>query len=193
MDTAASLTLLAIVTGPIAAVAISLWIEGRRRRRETRLSVLRQLIITRHLPGDPNYSAAINLVPVEFNDDPAVIAEYKAYQEAIRQVPGSDPEAIARCDQRLAITQTKLIFAIMRSLKLKASEADLPAEAYAARGFIQRDNLYLQSLHGTVRIADALEAQVRLSFGDGQIRPSWPPTQDAKGPAIIQKPDEPTG
>lgn len=184
MDTAASLTLVAIIVGPIVAVAISLWIEGRRRRRDMRLTILRQLIVTRHLPGDPNYSAAINLVPVEFNDDATVIAEYKAYQEAIRQVPGDNPEAIARVDQRLAVTQTKLIFAIMRSLKLKASEADLPAEAYAARGFIQRDNLYLQSLQGTVRIADALEAHLRLAFGESQTHePNKPEEHPPQAPS----------
>jgi len=160
MDTTAWLTLLAILLGPIVAVAVSLWVEGRRRRREARLMVLRQLIVTRHLASDPNYSAAINLVPVEFNDEPAVITEYKAYQEAIRQVPGEDPQAIALCDQRVSITQTKLIFAIMRSLNLKASEADLPAEAYAARGMLQRDLLYLRSLEAQIRTADALEASL---------------------------------
>lgn len=48
MDTAAWLTLLAIVLGPMAAVAISLWIDAHRRKRESRLILLRQLMITRH-------------------------------------------------------------------------------------------------------------------------------------------------
>lgn len=51
-----------------------------------------------------------------------------------------------------------MIFAIMQALKLQASEADLPVEAYAARGMIDRDTLCLQSLHAQVRIAEALEA-----------------------------------
>jgi hypothetical protein len=85
------LTLAAIVFGPIAAVGITLWIEGRRRRRETRLTVLRQLMATRHLPADPMYSTAVNLIPVEFNDERDVMAAYKAYQEAIRQRPPDDP------------------------------------------------------------------------------------------------------
>jgi hypothetical protein len=67
------LTLAAILLGPIVAVAITLWIEGRRRQRDTRMIVLRQLMATRHLPGDPMYSAAVNLIPVEFNDEAEVM------------------------------------------------------------------------------------------------------------------------
>lgn len=85
------LTLAAIIVGPLVAVGITLWIEARRRERDSRVIVLRQLMVSRHLPGDPLYSAAVNLVPVEFNYDPGVMAAYKEYQEAIRQVPGADP------------------------------------------------------------------------------------------------------
>ncbi|MGO9994125.1 MAG: DUF6680 family protein [Steroidobacteraceae bacterium] len=55
------LTLIAIVLGPISAVCITLWIEHRRRLRERRLYVTRMLLMTRHLPADPQYNAAINL------------------------------------------------------------------------------------------------------------------------------------
>jgi hypothetical protein len=153
------LTVLAILLGPIVAVGITLWIEGERRKRESRVIVLRQLMATRHLAGDPMYSTAVNLIPIEFNDEPGVMAAYKAYQDAVAQVPGDDPEAIERCARRTVVKQTKMIFAIMQALKLRASEADIPSEAYAAKGMIARDNLFLRSLEGTVRIADALERQ----------------------------------
>lgn len=156
------LTLLAIVVGPIVAVGITLWVEGRRRRRDSRTTVLRQLMATRHLPADPLYSTAVNLVPVEFNDEPEVMAAYKAYLEALRRAVPEDPDELSRSLQFLVSKQTKMIYAIMRSLGLRASEADLPVEAYAARGMTERDALYIQSLHGTVRIANALEAQLQV-------------------------------
>ena len=162
MDMNDWLTVVALILGPVIAVGITLWIEGQRRKRESRLVVLRQLIATRHLPGDPLYSTAVNLIPVEFNDDPRVMAAYKAYQEAVSQVPGDDLEAIAQCNQNVVVKQTKMVFAVMQSMKLRASEADLPAEAYAAKGMIARDQLWLKSLEGTVRIADALELQTRM-------------------------------
>ena len=162
MDMKDWLTLIALVLGPVVAVGITLWIEGQRRRRESRLAVLRQLMATRHLPGDPMYSTAINLIPVEFNDDRQVMEAYKAYQAAVSQPASTDPEAIAITNQKVAVSQTKMIFAVMKAMKLRASEADLPVEAYAAKGMIERDNLWLNSLRGTVRIADALELQVKL-------------------------------
>ena len=162
MDMKDWLTLIALVLGPVIAVGITLWIEGQRRRHERRLAVLRQLMATRHLPGDPMYSTAINLIPVEFNDDRHVMEAYKAYQTAVSQPPSTEPEAVALTNQKVAVTQTKLIFAVMKAMKLRASEADLPVEAYAAKGMIERDNLWLNSLRGTVRIADALELQTKL-------------------------------
>lgn len=161
------LTLAALILGPVSAVAITLWIEGQRRRRDSRLLVLRGLIATRHLPGDPMYSTAINLIPVEFNDDDRVISAYKAYQEAVSvDVPNDNPDAAARCNKNVGVKQTKLIFAIMQAMKLRASEADIPVEAYAAKGMTDRDNLWLNSLRGTTRIADALELQTRMLAGN---------------------------
>jgi hypothetical protein len=40
---------------------------------------------------------------------------------------------------------------------MKVSEADLAIEGYIADGYINRDNLYLDSLRAQVRTADALE------------------------------------
>lgn len=174
MDVRDWLTLAALLLGPVSAVGITLWIEGRRRKRDSRLNVLRQLMATRHLPSDPVYSTAVNLIPIEFNDEQPVMVAYKAYQTAVSQVPGDDPEAIAQCAQNTAVKQTKMIFAIMQALKLRASEADLPAEAYAAKAMMARDLLWLKSLEGTVRIADALEAQTRLISGGEAQQPPKP-------------------
>jgi hypothetical protein len=176
MDMKDWLTLAALILGPVFAVSVTLWIEGQRRRRDSRLIVLRQLIATRHLPGDPMYSTAINLIPVEFNSDERVMVAYKAYQEAVSAVvPVGDAEAAKRCDQNVGVKQTKLIFAIMQAMKLRASEADIPVEAYAAKGMTARDELWLNSLRGTVRIADALELQTKLiAGGDAQTQQQLP-------------------
>lgn len=48
----------------------------------------------------------------------------------------------------------------MTAVGMKVSEVDLSIEAYAAAGFIARDNLYLASLAAQSRIAEALERSV---------------------------------
>ncbi len=87
MSLEAALTIVAIVAGPLAAVLITLLVERRRKARETQLHVLRMLISTRHLPSDPTYATAINLVPVEFNRHSAVMGAWNTYIEAVRYQP----------------------------------------------------------------------------------------------------------
>ena len=58
------LTLAAILIGPIVAVIITLATEARRRTREQQTQTLRMLLSTRHLPSDPAYSTAINMIPI---------------------------------------------------------------------------------------------------------------------------------
>ncbi|MBX7481220.1 DUF6680 family protein [Qipengyuania qiaonensis] len=154
------LTLLAIVLGPIIAVVITLIIQRTREKRERRLVIVRMLMATRHLPGDPNYSTAINLIPIEFYDEAGVIAALKEYKRATGQDRPILPDGNARVNQEVATAQIKLISAILQSLGMRVSEADLAVQAYAAGGMIERDNLYLRSLDAQIRTADALEKQL---------------------------------
>ena len=151
------LTLAGIVFSPIVAVLISLWIDGRRRDRDGKMVVVRALMATRHLPGDSNYSTAINLLPVEFANSPPVMVAYKEYHRCIRREAPQTPEGQAIVNSEIATAQTKLLSAVLSAVGMKVSEADLAVEGYAAGGFIARDNLYLDSLRAQIRTADALE------------------------------------
>src|SRR3546814_1173640 len=79
------LTLIAVIVGPIVAVVITLWVDGRRRDREQKIIVLRLLLATRHIPADPSFLTAINLIPVEFNARRDVMQAYNEFIEATRQ------------------------------------------------------------------------------------------------------------
>src|SRR3546814_5318903 len=52
VTTSEILTLIAVIVGPIVAVVITLWVDGRRRDREQKIIVLRLLLATRHIPAD---------------------------------------------------------------------------------------------------------------------------------------------
>lgn len=155
MELNAWLTLLAIVLGPISAVVISLVIEARRRKRDSKLIVLRLLVSTRDMPADSNYSTAINLIPIEFSDDKDVIMQFKSYLKTINTP--QDAQNAPRQNLEIVSQQTKLIFAMMRSLGLKIAETDIQLDAYRASGMARRDNIYIESLLATKRMADALE------------------------------------
>jgi tyrosine-protein phosphatase YwqE len=154
------LTLAAIVLGPIVAVGITVANESRRRLREQQTQTLRTLLSTRHLPSDPAYSTAINLIPVDFNRVTSVIAAWNAYIQIIRTAPAAGAEASHQKD--VINRQTKLIFAMMQRLGYRLAESDIDISAYAAQGFIDRDNLHLAALAAWPRIAATLEKQAEL-------------------------------
>ena len=150
-------TLLGIVLGPIFAVAINLVFEARRKLTDLRSQTMRMLVSTRHLAADPAYTTAINMIPIDFNSNPKVMAAWQAYMDSIRYPapPGSESEKY----EDMRSKQTKLIFEILKCLGYKLSETDIQATAYAADGFIRRDNLMLDGWRAWPRIADALEFQ----------------------------------
>jgi hypothetical protein len=165
------LTLVAIVLGPLSAVCITLWIEHRRRVKERRLYVTRMLLMTRHLPADPQYNAAINLIPVEFNDQPKVMAAWRTYHERVHQ--HVEPAQQADHDKRITAAQSGMIFEILRSAGLSnISEGDIQTQGYVSQAFINRDTLYLDSLRALSAIAATMEKQRGLTQ---QIVDALPP------------------
>ena len=153
------LTIVAIVLGPIIAVGITVATEAGRRLKEQQTQTLRMLLSTRHLASDPAYSTAINLIPVDFNRVTGVMIAWQAYIDKIRTTPAQGTEEIHHRES--LNKQTKLIFAMTQHLKYKLAETDIDISAYAAQGFIDRDNLQLSALAAWPRIAEALEAQTQ--------------------------------
>jgi hypothetical protein len=157
------LTLAAILIGPIVAVIITLATEARRRTREQQTQTLRMLLSTRHLPSDPAYSTAINMIPIDFNRESGVMTAWNNYITTIKIRPA--PEGVDAHQQDIITKQTKLIFQMTKSLEYKLDETDIQSTAYAAEGFINRDNLMVDAWRAWPRIADALETQTQLIDG----------------------------
>ena len=151
------LTIVAIILGPIMAVGITVGTETRKRLKEQQTQTLRTLLSTRHLPSDPAYSTAINLIPVDFNSVKSVITAWTAYIEKIRVAPVQGSEVAH--EREILNKQTRLIFAMTQHLGYALAESEIDISAYAAQGFINRDNLHLEALASWPRIASTLEAQ----------------------------------
>ena len=156
-------TIVAIVVGPIMAVALQLLAEARRQKREQQTQTMRMLASTRHMPSDPAYSTAINMIPIDFNRNQKVMAAWSTYIETIKFQPTE--ENVANHEKKIVTKQTKLIFEIMNSLGYNLPETDIETTPYAAGGFIARDNLMLDAWRAWPRIADSLEAQTQLIDG----------------------------
>jgi len=112
------------------------------------------------MPSDPAYSTAINMIPIDFNRNRKVMAAWKTYIETIMFQPSA--ENAASHETKIYTNQTKLIFEIMKCLGYDLSETDIQTSAYAAGGFVARDNLMMDAWRAWPRIANALEAQTDI-------------------------------
>jgi len=173
------LTLLAIVLGPISAVCITLWIEATRRVRERQLYVMRMLLTTRHLPADPQYNAAINLIPSEFNGEKKVMDAWRKYQDRVREQNSVEQQ------KRVSAAQSGMIFEVMHCVGLtNLSEGDIQTQAYVSQGFLDRDTLYLDSLRAMPKIAETLDKQRELTQQIVNNIPGRPPTPSSQLPEV---------
>ena len=74
----------ATVIGPIAAVAISIWLDRRARARERRLSVVNNLIQGRTI-STLSWNQAPLQIPLEFQDNDQVMERWEECNRAARE------------------------------------------------------------------------------------------------------------
>jgi len=153
-----ALTIIGLIAGPILAVLISLGREENRRIHERRFNLLSMLLSTRHLPADPQYSAAINLIPAVFHDVEPVLKAWRQYHTIVNQTPTpAEKDAHIR---RMVVKQAQLIFSISENLGLGLAEGDIQLDAYIASANTARNERIDRALAAMERLAQAMETQV---------------------------------
>jgi hypothetical protein len=176
------LTLGGVIIGPIVAVAITLIVEGRRQSNDRQANIARTLIGTRHVPADPLYNGAINLIPVEFNKNARVMQAWREYMRLVRQQPTEANAAVH--DEDVKAKQSTLIYEILVTLGYTLSESDLRTTAYLSQASVNRELIFLRAWDSWPRIAAALEGQV-IAATEG-LNPQGPtntPDPFLSGPA----------
>lgn len=151
------ITLIAILVGPVLAVLVQIRAEARKQERDQQTLTMRMLASTRHMPSDPAYSTAINMIPIDFNRVRKVMDAHRAYVDTVNFIPNDENRTSH--NEQIITKQTKLLFAMTQHLGYDLPETDIQTTAYASGGFIQRDNMMLEAWRAWPRIAEALEAQ----------------------------------
>jgi hypothetical protein len=86
-----SLTIIAIITGPILAVQAQKWIEKLTRRKELKRSIFQVLMTTRGTPLDPDRIKALNMIDIAFSakseKDKKVRDAWRLYFDQLHDVP----------------------------------------------------------------------------------------------------------
>lgn len=138
------LTLLAIFTGPIFAVAATRFVDVERDRRRLKIDVFRSLMKTRRSRLSISHVEALNLVEVEFHKDNVILSAYKNYIQHLEQSPpqtGKDQAFLAKRSELFA----DLVSKIGRHLGYKYDKMDLERLSYYPEGLVQDEALTKQN------------------------------------------------
>ena len=147
------LTILAIFIGPISAIAVSRILDNGKERKARQMDIFRTLMRTRRTPIWADHVGALNLVEIEFKDNPTIIAAWTALFEhfGAKHVRGPDEEITAglnqgeigqrhrRFDDRLATERqkllAKLLHAIAKKLRFDAEQLEIFEGGYTPQGW----------------------------------------------------------
>lgn len=134
-------TLFAVLVGPVLAVLVTRYIDERRAARQRKLDIFKTLMRTRRMPVHFEHVGALNLVEVEFVDEPKVVEAWKNYLNNLgEQLPSLEQKerhdaAIKRRDGLL----TKLIYEISRVLKFRVEQLEILEGNYVPQGWSDDD------------------------------------------------------
>ena len=150
-----ALSVVGLFAGPVTAVIITLWAQKRFDRSQRRLALARGLLISQVDHSQPEWSANIRQIPVEFRHSQGVMDTWREYIEAVNFHPS--PENKQTHDSKIHGKKLDLLFQVSVATKLGLSESDIRNSSYLAQGYTDRQQLAINADAALVRIAAALE------------------------------------
>lgn len=150
MDTSywyAIATLIAIVLGPVIAVIMTRILDEKRERRTRKNGVFRDLMQTRGIRLDPVHVAALNVLEIEFYNEPKVRQSYTDYIAHL-----SAPMPIVSEQDRFFEQRSDLFMSLLHkmgdALGFQFDKRDLERLSYVPQGWdadhsLQRKNAAL--------------------------------------------------
>lgn len=178
------LTILAIFTGPIAAVRISRHLDDHQLKKNRRMDVFRTLMRTRRVPMVPDHVGALNVVEIEFQDERAVVDAWREYLRDLGDIGPTNPtpdQMRVRFEAR-STRLTKLLHEMAKALNFEIEQMDIFQGGYAPQGWL--DNEQAQKTLRTLllnALADGRGIPVAIvSRSTSEVpppNPSAPPTE----------------
>jgi hypothetical protein len=154
------LMIVAVITGPVFAVLITLAWENLRRKHEQKRTLLVTLLTTRGNYADPGYSWSIRTIPIYFGKSTKVMKAYENYLDSTRITLTEDtPDSVAHEMQR---RESLLISAILVDLGHKTTNSQ-ELEVYTATALTEKELLIYNALKSMPEIATAMQVSAEAS------------------------------
>ena len=145
MDWTDGLTILAIVTGPVAAVLITRFFDRRHDKRRRQNEVLMSLMRTRGARLSAEHVGALNIIQLEFHGRQPILDSYRRYIEHLQEPlpPVADQQTFfnQREDRFL-----ELISAIAQDLNYHFDQRNLERLSYAPRAWENYESLQQENM-----------------------------------------------
>lgn len=169
------LTIIAIVVGPIAAVQIEKYLEGRREKTRRRMDVFRTLMVNRATPLAPDNVAALNSIDLIFEGDKfkTVRGKWRTLLSHFEDHPKGDQQnyeqAMIVWTNRNNDLTGQLLQEMGKTLGYDFGDVDIKKAIYYPRGLGDQETANLLIRNGLVRLLTGnQELHVRTIVNDEQ-------------------------
>lgn len=129
-------SIVAIVVGPIAALAIQRWADNRREKRQAKLWVFRTLMTYRATRLNHNFVQALNLIDVVFNGKRKSEKETRTAWKVLLDHLNTDQTSKPAQERTLDLT-INLLVRMGRTLNYDFDEVHLKRQVYQPVGHAQ--------------------------------------------------------
>ena len=148
--------IVAVLTGPIAAVQIQKFLESRKEAKERRVKVFKDLMATRASTLAYQHVSALNLVGLEFHhkEFSKVISAWNVYLDHLNSFP-KDDEARGKvwadkCNDLLS----DLLYEMGASLGFEFDKVHIKKAGYIPKGYADAENELTYIRRATIDVLD---------------------------------------
>ncbi|MEW6764868.1 MAG: DUF6680 family protein [Pseudomonadota bacterium] len=148
--------ILAVISGPIAAVRIQKFIESRKEAKERRVKVFKDLMATRAATLAYQHVSALNMVGLEFHgkEFAKVISAWNMYLDHLNSYPNDDESLgrmwVEKCNDLLS----DLLYEMGSSLGFEFDKVHIKKAGYIPKSYADAENEQNYIRRATVELLD---------------------------------------
>ena len=129
------LTIFALIAGPVMAVLITRYWDGKREAARRKWEIFRTLMRSRRERLNPEFVGALNLIEVEFHREHEVIDAWKNLFSHLCQLPADTSEQAARINEETERLTARLLEKIAKSLGVNKDTLEIFKSGYSPQGW----------------------------------------------------------